>query len=73
MDLWPIPLIFLMYIMYSERVVDSPKKWPIPLIIDYGSPERKYPSLRGRKFNPTPKFVGTKWSIFVKIYYTNTI
>ena len=26
---------------------------------DYGRPERKEPSLHGRKFTPTPKFLGT--------------
>ena len=26
---------------------------------DYGRPERKKPSLNGRKFTPTPKFLGT--------------
>ena len=31
---------------------------------DYGRPERKKPSLHGRKFTPTPKFLGTgkSWS-----------
>ena len=32
---------------------------------DYGLPERKYPSLHGRKFNPNPKFLGTSEAYFV--------
>ena len=32
---------------------------------DYGRPERKYPSLHGRKFNPNPKFLGTAEGYFV--------
>jgi hypothetical protein len=28
-------------------------------ITDYGRPEKKLPSLHGRKFNPNPKFLGT--------------
>ena len=34
-------------------------------ITDYGHPERKYPSLHGRKFNPNPKFLGTAEAYFV--------
>ena len=32
---------------------------------DYGRPERKQPSLHGRKFTPTPKFLGTAVEYFV--------
>ena len=32
---------------------------------DYGRPERKQPSLHGRKFNPNPKFSGTAEAYFV--------
>ena len=32
---------------------------------DYGRPERKKPSLHGRKFTPTPKFLGTAKAYFV--------
>ena len=32
---------------------------------DYGRPERKQPSLHGRKFNPNPKFLGTEKAYFV--------
>ena len=32
---------------------------------DYGRPERKKPSLHGRKFNPNPKFLGTAEAYFV--------
>ena len=32
---------------------------------DYGRPERKQPSLHGRKFTPTPKFLGTAETYFV--------
>ena len=32
---------------------------------DYGHPERKQPSLHGRKFNPNPKFLGTAEAYFV--------
>ena len=32
---------------------------------DYGRPERKQPSLHGRKFTPTPKFLGTAEANFV--------
>ena len=32
---------------------------------DYGRPNRKYPSLHGRKFNPNPKFLGTDEAYFV--------
>jgi hypothetical protein len=38
------------------RMVDS---------TDYGRPERKKPSLHGRKFNPNPKFLGTAEAYFV--------
>ena len=31
----------------------------------YGCPERKLPSPLGRKFNPTPKFLGTAKAYFV--------
>ena len=31
----------------------------------YGHPERKQPSLQGRKFTPTPKFLGTAEKYFV--------
>ena len=31
----------------------------IVLVTDYGRPARKKPSLHGRKFTPTPKFLGT--------------
>ena len=32
---------------------------------DYGRPERKKPSLHGRKFTPTPKSLGTAKAYFV--------
>ena len=32
---------------------------------DYGRPVRKSPSLHGRKFTPTPKFLGTAKAYFV--------
>ena len=32
---------------------------------DYGRPESKQPSLHGRKFTPTPKFLGTAKAYFV--------
>ena len=32
---------------------------------DYGHPQRKQPSLHGRKFNPNPKFLGTAEAYFV--------
>ena len=31
---------------------------------DYGPPERKQPSLHGRKFNPNPKFISTAEGYF---------
>ena len=34
-------------------------------ITDYGHPERKWPSLHGRKFTPTPKFLGMAAAYFV--------
>ena len=34
-------------------------------ITDYGCPERKQPSLHGRKFNPNPKFLGMAEAYFV--------
>ena len=33
--------------------------------MDYGRPEREYPSLYGREFNPNPKFLGTAEAYFV--------
>ena len=36
-----------------------------PAATDYGRPERKKPSLHGRKFTPTPKFLGTAEAYFV--------
>ena len=36
----------------------------VALVTDYGRPERKQPSLHGRKFTPTPKFLGTGRSIY---------
>jgi hypothetical protein len=33
--------------------------------MDYGHPERKYPSLHGQKFKPNPKFLGTAEAYFV--------
>jgi hypothetical protein len=32
---------------------------------DYGRPEKKLPTLHGRKFNPNPKFLGTAEAYFV--------
>ena len=32
---------------------------------DYGLPERKLPSLNGRKSTPTPKYLGTAEAYFV--------
>ena len=32
---------------------------------DYGRPERKQPSMHGRKFNPSPKFLGMAAAYFV--------
>ena len=32
---------------------------------DYGHPDRKLPSLNGRKSTPTPKFLGTAEAYFV--------
>ena len=42
-------------------------KYPSFFILptDYGHPERKWPSLHGRKFTPTPKFLGTAEPDFV--------
>ena len=37
----------------------------ILIITDYGRPERKQHSLNGRKFTPTPKFLGTAEAYFV--------
>ena len=37
----------------------------IPCPTDYGHPERKKPSLHGRKFNPNPKFLGMAEGYFV--------
>ena len=34
-------------------------EWSLTQITDYGRPERKEPSLHGRKFTPTPKFLVT--------------
>jgi hypothetical protein len=39
--------------------------WTIVADTDYGRPERKFPSLYGRKFNPNPKFLGTAEAYFV--------
>ena len=39
------------------------------LTTDYGHPERKWPSLHGRKFNPNPKFIGR--SIFCLAHRPN--
>ena len=37
----------------------STQKYCVPCSpTDYGRPERKQPSLHGRKFNPNPKFLG---------------
>ena len=36
-----------------------------PKSTDYGRPERKQPSLHGRKFNPNYKFLGTAKAYFV--------
>ena len=44
---------------FSEMFMDGPYG------TDYGSPERKKPSLHGRKFTPTPKFLGTAKAYFV--------
>ena len=44
------------------------KAYLIPEMInvtDYGRPERKYPSLHGRKFNTNPKFLGMANAYFV--------
>ena len=38
---------------------------PVVLHTDYGRPERKYPSLHGRKFNTNPKFLGMAKAYFV--------
>ena len=35
------------------------------LVTDYGRPERKWPSLHGRKLTPTPKSLGTAEENFV--------
>ena len=37
----------------------------VELSTDYGRPERKKPSLHGRKFNPNPKFLGMANVYFV--------
>ena len=37
----------------------------MPNTTDYGHPERKQPSLHGRKFNPNPKFLGMAAAYFV--------
>ena len=43
------------------------ERWLIMWVLfaDYGRPERKKPSLHGRKFTPTPKFLGTAEAYFV--------
>jgi hypothetical protein len=38
---------------------------PTYSITDYGHPDRKLPSLNGRKSTPTPKFLGTAKAYFV--------
>ena len=38
--------------------------FPMPRITDYGHPERKQPSLHGRKFNPNPKSLGMTAAYF---------
>ena len=35
------------------------------VLTDYGRPDGKLPSLHGRKFTPTPKFLGTAAVYFV--------
>ena len=36
------------------------------IITDYGRPERKSPSMNGRKSTPTTKFLGTAEAYFVR-------
>ena len=35
-------------------------KCAVNIHTDYGRPEKKKPSLHGRKFNPNPKFIGNQ-------------
>ena len=45
--------------------MNTKKSWRMLRNTDYGRPERKQPSLHGRKFNPNPKFLGTAEAYFV--------
>ena len=49
-------------VVYNSLLFASPL---ILLSTDYGRPERKKPSLHGRKFTPTPKFLVTAKAYFV--------
>ena len=42
-------------------------RFRIGICTDYGRPERKKPSLHGRKFTPTPKFLGMAEAYFVRL------
>ena len=55
-DCEPIQNIEKVKIIYQDSCI-SPT--------DYGGPERKLPSLQGRKFNPNPKLLGTAEAYFV--------
>ena len=48
-------------------VVDFENELAVCTILSmyYGRPERKWPSLHGRKFNPTPNFLGKVEAYFV--------
>ena len=51
--------------MYHSKIPYNYYLIPILIFTDYGRPERKQPSLHGRKFNPNPKFLGTAKAYFV--------
>ena len=46
---------------------------PISICTDYGRRERKKPSLHGRKFIPTPKFLGTAKAYFVCLHWVSVV
>ena len=49
----------------SFKIRQSKYLLTVLLVTDYGRPERKYPSLHRRKFNPNPKFLGMAAAYFV--------
>ena len=67
----PVFLLFLlfkgrmrMYVLFLKDI-ELAKKFAMRTNTDYGRPERKQPSLPGRKFNPNPKFLGMAAAYFV--------